>query len=338
LKENGIDVLECNVPYELGLSWWKRDKRLLSMHQALKGSYNILLVAEMNHKNIPLAYILSKIYKKPLIFDPFISLFDSNVIDRKRVKANSFAALKCFLWDKISLKLADLVITDTYQHLCYFRDRFGIFEDRISVLYVGSDDTIFNLDHSNAIPSEGFTVFFYGTFVPLHGIEYIVNAAYLLRKEDIHFKILGNGQTYQEIQDLANKFQPLNITFLPPVSLKELPHYIKNSSVSLGIFGNTPKTQRVIPTKVYNSMVMGKPVISGDTPAIREIFTDRENIMLCKCANDENLAETIMELNESQELRQRIARNGYKLVKERFTQKAIGQRLVEILKQFYREN
>jgi len=300
----------------------------------LNRDYDYLLVAEMNHKNIPLAYIISRLYRKPLIFDPFISLYDSNVIDRKRVKPHSFAALECLFWDKISLKLADLVIADTYQHLRYFKEKFGTSEDRMSVLYVGSDDDHFNMDSGRTKSTEDFTVFFYGSFVPLHGIEYIVKAASLLKKEDIQFKILGKGQTYQEIRALEKRLQPSNTTFMAPVPLEELPLYIDKSDISLGIFGNTEKTQRVIPTKVYNSMAMGKPVITGDTLAIREIFSDGKNILLCKCADEESLAEAIMQLKKNQELRRKIAAGGHELISEKFTQKAIGWRLVEILEEF----
>jgi len=334
LNQIGVKVFECNIPYALGLRFWERYARLLTKHKALNGEYDYLFVAEMNQKNMPLAYIISKEYKKSVIFDPFISMYDSNVIDRKRVKANSFAVLKCFLWDKLSLKLADLVIADTYQHLCYFRDKFGIPEKRIKVLYVGCDDSIFNPDYTNIIPSEKFKVFFYGSYVPLHGIEYIVKAAYLLRKEDIQFEILGNGQTYQQIQDLTSKLNPNNITFLPPVPLRELAHHISNSNICLGIFGNTPKTQRVIPTKVFNSMGMSKPVITADTPAIKEIFTDGENIILCQAANEESLAQAIMELRKDQGLMLKIAQNSYDLIKTQFTPKAVGQRLIKILEEF----
>ena len=331
LAENNIRILECNIPFGMGLRFWKRYARLIAKHKSINEDYDYLLVAEMNQKNMPLAFIISRVYKKPLIFDPFISLYDSNVKDRKRVKANSLAALKCFYWDKISLKLADLIIADTYQHLRYFKEKFGVSEEQIRVLYVGSDDAIFHSEKIRAKNSEDFTIFFYGSFVPLHGIEYIVKAAYLLKKENVHFEILGNGQTYQEIRELENKLQPSNITFIPPVPVEELPYYLNKSDISLGIFGHTAKTQRVIPTKVYNSMAMRKPVITGDTPAIREVFLDRKNILLCKCANEESLAETILELKEDQELRRKIAETGYRLVSEKFTPKDIGLGLIGIL-------
>src|SRR3972149_9680415 len=124
LRENGVRVLECNVPYALGLRFWKRYKRLISKHRVMKKNYECLFIPEMNHQNMPIAYILSKIYKKPLIFDPFISRYDTDVMDRKRIKEGSFAALKSFILDKMSLKMADLILADTYQHLCYFKDTF----------------------------------------------------------------------------------------------------------------------------------------------------------------------------------------------------------------------
>ncbi len=333
LAENDIGVFECNVPFELGLRFWKRYIRLSVLHRTLKDKYDYLFVPEMNHKNMPLAYIFSKLYKKPLIFDPFISRYDTDVMDRKRVNKYSTGAIWSYILDKLGLKMADIILADTRQHLYYFRDTFEIPEDKMRVLYVGADDRLFNRERykSSFKKNDIFTVCFYGSFVPLQGVEYIVKATNVLRKEDIHFKILGRGQTFPMIEDMAKKLRLSNITFIPPMPIEKLPHRIMEADILLGIFGNTPKTQRVIPNKVFQSMAMGKPVITGDTPAIKEILTDRKNILLCKCADENSLAETILELKENPGLRQKIAESGYSLIKKHLTPIVIGKKLIKEL-------
>lgn len=334
LRVNGVRVLECNVPYGLGLRFWSRYKRLISKHALMKEGYEYLIIPEMNHQNMPIAYLLSKIYKKPLIFDPFISRYDTDVMDRKRIKEGSFAALKSFILDKVSLRMADLILADTHQHLYYFKDAFKIPEDRIRVLYLGADDDLFDRNKYDLLPEskERLKVSFYGSFVPLQGVEYIVGAADILREEEIEFSIIGRGETYSEIEDMAKRLNLSNVRFIPPMPIDELPRRIAEADILLGIFGNTPKTQRVIPNKVFQSMAMGKPVITGDTPAVREVFTDKENIFLCRCADENSLSEAILELKESPKLRQRIADNGYSSIKAHFTPATIGRKLIDELK------
>jgi glycosyltransferase involved in cell wall biosynthesis len=61
----------------------------------------------------------------------------------------------------------------------------------------------------------------------------------------------------------------------------------------LGIFGDTEKTQRVIPNKVYEYAAMGKVIISADTSALREIFTLEKSIIGVPSGNHQALAQSI---------------------------------------------
>jgi glycosyltransferase involved in cell wall biosynthesis len=336
LKENAVKVLECNVPFEAGLRFWKRYARLSALHRTLKNDYDYLFVAEMNHKNMPIAYLLSKIYKKPLIFDPFISRFDSNVNDRERVQKISIGAVICFLLDKLSLKMADLILADTRQHVNYFRDTFKVPQEKIKLLYVGADDLIFDRRRYEPVSTEGrrFSVCFYGTFIPLQGVEYIIKAACLLRKEDIQFVIIGRGQTYPVIDEMIKNLKLSNVKNVSPMPVDDLPYYIMKSDILLGIFGNTAKTRRVIPNKIFQSMAMAKPVVTGDTPAVREILTDSENVLLCKCADEDSLAKAIVALRDNPAMRRKIGEGGYALIQENFTPLLIGKKLIQELGQW----
>ncbi len=177
-----------------------------------------------------------------------------------------------------------------------------------------------------------FLVLFWGNFIPLQGIQFIIRVAKKLEKHsDIQFSIIGKGQRYPEIQDLTQQLDITNINFLGRLPHKELPNYIAKANVCLGIFGDTEKTQRVVPNKVYEAIAMKKPVITADTPAARELFTNRKNILFCKTANAQDLAKKILELKNSETLRNSIARGGYEIFKGRATPKIITKKLLKSL-------
>jgi len=117
-----------------------------------------------------------------------------------------------------------------------------------------------------------------------------------------------------------------NIDFIDWVNYKELPEHILNADVCLGIFGSTPKAQRGIPIKVYEALAMKKPIITGDTPAARDVFTHKANAVLCEMCNPEALADSIILLKENRELRANIAESGYRLYQEVFSSKQIANR------------
>jgi glycosyltransferase involved in cell wall biosynthesis len=63
-------------------------------------------------------------------------------------------------------------------------------------------------------------------------------------------------------------------------------------------------------------MAMGKPLISGDSPAVRQVFTHGEHIYLCQRANGQAIAEAIRTLLNNPGIRDHIARNGFLVFKE----------------------
>ncbi|MBN1383304.1 MAG: glycosyltransferase family 4 protein [Elusimicrobia bacterium] len=327
LEKNGVEVTECRVKYS---SLWKVYIQLLRKYLSRTGGYDAVIIGETGYLYVPLVKILTLLSKKPVILDAFFSEYD-NHIDRKVLKENSFKAKKLFYEDKLGCRLADMVLLDTDEHIRYFRQLFGLNKVRFKRIFIGADDTIF-YPRENHADSDSFLVFFHGTYIPLHGIEYIIRAAKLLEKyKDIKFLLIGDGQTMPESKALCSQLALRNISLLPLVKEGELPEYIIKANVCLGVFGDTPKTKRVIPHKVYQILAMKKPLITGDSPAIREVIVDKKHAILCETANPHALAEAILLLKNDIFLSRQIAENGYKLFREQFTPEIIGKQVKELL-------
>jgi len=93
----------------------------------------------------------------------------------------------------------------------------------------------------------------------------VVKAALKLRdRKDIHFCLLGDGQTAAEVETLL-KDNNANLDWdrkWHPIEY--LAECYQQADVCLGIFGATEKASRVLPYKVYMGFASGKPVISRD--------------------------------------------------------------------------
>lgn len=176
---------------------------------------------------------------------------------------------------------------------------------------------------------QSFHILFYGTFIPLQGVPSIVRAAKLLEDDpEIHFTIIGAGQTSGEVEKVRGELNPTNCSFLGRVPFTQIPDYLADADCCLGIFGKTNKTQRVIPNKVYEGVAMAKPVITADTPAIRDVFTDRKDILLCNTDDPKDLAAKIRELKKNPELRATISKGGYETYQRVATPDRIGAALM----------
>src|SRR3989344_8174305 len=93
LRLNGVEVLECNIR-EQG---WQKYWQLIRLHWPIRNKYQVMIVGFPGHTIMPLAWILAKLHGKKIIFDAFISLYDSLVFDEKKYQPRSLPALKYWL-------------------------------------------------------------------------------------------------------------------------------------------------------------------------------------------------------------------------------------------------
>src|SRR3989344_8962165 len=88
LKENNCEIIFCQDS-SYGVSHYlKLVKYFIKIHKKC----DVILVGTIGLYDIPLAWILGKVFGKKVIFDAFISFYDTYVFDRKVIKKNSFKA------------------------------------------------------------------------------------------------------------------------------------------------------------------------------------------------------------------------------------------------------
>jgi glycosyltransferase involved in cell wall biosynthesis len=325
LKSNGVEVIECNSQKE-GI---KKYYDLIRKFLKIKKDIDCVITGFPAQQVTVLAWFLTN---KPIIFDALVSLYDSMVNDRKTVKKNSFRSWYLWLLDFFSCKLADCVLVDTYTHRKYFMNEFGLEKDKSYRLFIGSDDSVFK--PREVIPgqkSNEFIVHFHGYYNPLQGLRHVIHAARFLTSENIFFNIVGGGEGQDDIIALARRLDLDNIDFKDPVAYEELPRIISKSNICLGIFGDTKKANRVIPNKVYEAIACKKPILTGRSDAVLELFENKENVMLCDMEDSEDIAEKILALKDNEKLRKSVGKRGYKLFKRKLTPKLLGKRLKSIV-------
>lgn len=327
LRKNGVEVIECNSRKHSLLKYFD----LISQYWKLRKQIDIMIIGFPGQTIMPLAKLICR---KKIIFDAFLSLYDSMIFDRKLAPEKSLKAKYYWFLDWLSCKLADKVLLDTNEHINYFIKTFKIKSEKFHRIFIGADNVVF---YPRVIKknTDKFIVHFHGTYIPLQGIKYIIEAANILKDENIIIRLIGNGQEYKSIKEKISYFNLQDkIELVNFVPIEKISEYISESDICLGIFGDTLKTKRVIPNKIYECIAMKKPVITADTQAIREIFQDNKQLALCKISNGESLAEKILELKNNLELREKLSINGFNMYKNKFCPKILGLELKNILKKY----
>jgi glycosyltransferase involved in cell wall biosynthesis len=322
----GTRVTECNAPREL--TTLQRIPVLLRQFRSLGSHPDAIIVAEFGQTLVGLAWWLARRSGAKLIVDAFTSVYDSAVWDRGTARPSSLAAIRYRLIDRAALRLADLALTDTAQHRDYFVQTVGTPLDKVAIIPVGASREWFETPNASGEGND-LLVQFYGSYIPLHGVEVILYAIHKLGEPPgLRFELIGHGQTYAEARALANELGISEAVFREPVPPERLPALVARADISLGIFGTTPKAARVVPNKVFQTLALGKPVITADTPALRERFVPGEHLLAVPPGDADALAAAIDRMARDASLREELSTKGRKRAAE-FTEKTLGRVLVE---------
>jgi len=254
----------------------------------------------------------------PVAFNAMVSLYEAFVEDRGRFRPGSLPARALRTLDQRSFRAADLVIADTAANAAYMAQLGSL--ERVEHVYVGAEDSLFK--HAWT-PPEDFTVLFVGKLIPLHGLQLILDAAALV--PEIPFTVVGTGQE----QHILASAGP-NVRHVAWIEYRELPATYASAGCALGIFGPGPKTDRVIPNKVFQALAVGTPVITADTPAARELLTHREDALLVE-RSPEALAKAIRDLAESPAIARGVGLAGRATYEREASEETLGKRWIELL-------
>jgi glycosyltransferase involved in cell wall biosynthesis len=341
LELNGVRVSECQV--RPGRRFWLRYptllRRWLRLQKSRSTSSSFILLPEFAQKDVPLARLFARLTSRRVVFDPLASRYETKILDWRRKPEGSPSAWWNRLIDRRAFRSSDFLIADTQAHKDYYCREYGIEQNKIAVLPVGFDDRVFSKALANVRTAyraarAPFTVLFFGSFLPLHGVDDVVEAARLVSEADraVRFRLIGSGQTLGLVRARVAELGLANVDFEGWLSPEELAERVaQTADLCLGIFGRTGKAERVVPHKVFQAMALGKPVISARTSAIQEFFFDRENILLCRKEDPGSLVEAILRLKEDPVLRERIAQKGHELVWEKYHPAALGAVLKGLL-------
>ena len=339
--------LIAEYPADPSFRAWLRYPLLLARIAARSGEHfalrraDAVFVPAFCQKDVSLARFLATLIARPVVFDPLASRYETKILDRRRRPADSLTARWNWWIDAAAFRLSDIVLADTAAHAAYYAGAYGVPARKLVVVPVGYDDGLFDPDRAGPVTggasaSAGapFTVLFFGSFLPLHGVDAVVEAARIVTRRDpaILFRFVGSGDTWARARALVTDLGASNCVFEPWVPQAALPALVASADVALGIFGRTDKARRVVPHKVFQSLGMRKPVITARTPAVEEFFAHGANIWLCDEPYAETLADAVIRLKADAALRGRLAAGGYRLVKERFTPAAIAGILRQAVK------
>jgi glycosyltransferase involved in cell wall biosynthesis len=212
------------------------------------------------------AWVLSVLRWKPWVFElrdiwP-ASITAVGAMERSAV-IRLLEKLEIFLYRR-----ADRIVSVTNSFKTELIER-GIDGDKIDVVVNGVDLSTYapapNKDESLAAEYDltgKFVVGYIGTHGMAHALDKVLDAAELLQEQDdIRFLFAGGGAERASLERLAAQRGLSNVVMMPRQPKEMMPAVWSLCDISLISLRDTPLFTKVIPSKIFESMGMGLPMI-----------------------------------------------------------------------------
>jgi len=229
--------------------------------------------------------------------------------------------LLCFL-ENYSISFSNIVLTPNISFRNLFISR-GCPEEKIHIIMNSPDEKIFRRNYTNintkgSSSNDKFVIMYHGTIVERNGLNVALNAISKVRKNipNILFQVYGEGDF---VKHFLKRVEDLNlqniVNYHGHVSLETIATDIR--SIDIGLIPNNKSvfTEINMPTRIFEYLCMGKPVIASRTRGILDYF-DEDSLCFFEPGNSESLSEVILGLYSNPLKSQTILNKGITVYKE----------------------
>lgn len=282
-----------------GASWAGAWAGLAVSEPRMPGPVDAVVAGYPAQPDVVPAWVVARARRAPLVVDMMVSLADTLGDDRGRTGAAATRALAGA--DRTALALADIVLVDTAANGEFLVRRFGAHRDSIVVAPVGAEPDAFP---ASPVPRGACHALWYGKLSPMHGLDVILDAARIPGTPPI--RLVGEGQLDDWLAGELRRDPPAALEHVPWVPYERLRDEVAACGVVLGIFGRSDKASRVVPNKVFQAMAAGRPVITADTPGIREVLQHGRDAVLVPPGEPAALAAALISMAADADARERL--------------------------------
>ena len=278
-------------------------------------------------------FIIAKIKNIPFILE-IRDLWPESIVALGAIKKNNYIIKILYSIAKYIYQKSELIVVVTKTFKEYLVD-MGIREDKIIIIENGFNfdstlkpsKSIQTVKEKYNITNNNFTVSYIGTIGMSHGIEIVIEAAQLIK--DVNFLIIGEGAQKKSLQEIAKVKKITNILFIDNIDWQEIVNINQVISANLIHLRNLELFKTVIPSKIFESMALKKPILAGLIGESLDIIKQSKSGLEVKPEDPNSLVEKILQMKNNKNLCDQLANNGFNLVQDRYNRKTLAQKMIE---------
>ncbi len=216
----------------------------------------------------------------------------------------------------------------------------GVPQEKIAVIRNGVDLKAFvpgpkPAELARRLGLEGrFVAAYVGTTGMAHGLDALLLAAELLRdRGDLAFVLVGTGADRARLEREAERRGLDHVLFAGPVDKEEVKQYWRLCDVALVLLKDAPIFRHVIPSKIFEAMATGRPIILGVRGESQELLQEAGAGIAVPPENPQALAEAIRKIMDDPALCQDMGAAGRRFVERKFDRERLASEMLRVLEE-----
>ena len=216
----------------------------------------------------------------------------------------------------------------------------GIPQGKIAVIRNGVDLEAFvpgpkPVELARRLGLEGkFVAAYVGTIGMAHGLDTLLSAAERLKdRKDLAFVLVGTGAERTRLEEAAKRRGLDNVIFVGTVDKEEVKRYWRLCDVALVLLKDVSLFHHVIPSKIFEAMGTGRPIILGVRGESQELLQRAGAGIVIPPEDSQALAEGIARLMDSSTLRRDMGAAGRRFVETEFDRHGLALEMLNVLEE-----
>lgn len=176
-----------------------------------------------------------------------------------------------------------------------------------------------------------FKVGYIGTFGLAHGLEIMIKAAELSKGMNIEFHLVGSGAERSKLLSMVREKHLNNVFIHEKVEPEKVPCIVKEMDAGFVHLRNFPLASEAIPSKMFEIMASGLPVIAGIRGYSKKMIESNECGWVFEPENINEFMRILKKVSADRDLCKRTGANAKNFVYKNYNRKNLAEEYSKIL-------
>ncbi len=190
----------------------------------------------------------------------------------------------------------------------------------VEIISNGADETHFCAQNgedarlSLGLSRDAEVILYSGRLEPWSGVHELVETIRIVTRQNprAHFLFVGDGSAAaQFVSEVGEAKLDCSVTFCGFQPYAMMPSIISACDVAIVPFPHTPTTEFCSPVKLFEYMLMQKPIITTDLPGVREAVTE-DHVCFIQNLSSAELSQAIVTLLNDPSRRATLGKNSFR--------------------------